>query len=50
MPFQIAYPLFLLAEEAQKKKLSKKKSACRSFRLCGGDRRARRLSQAFEKA
>ena len=30
--FFLAYPLFLLAEEAQKKKLGKKKSACKKFR------------------
>jgi hypothetical protein len=54
-PFQIICPLFLLAEEAQKKKLSKKKSACRRFRLCGGDQRSARwiggrfLKKATEK-
>jgi hypothetical protein len=48
--FQIAYPLFLLAEEAQKKKLSKKKSAYERFRLCGGDQRsARWISGRFLK-
>ena len=51
-PFQIACPLFLLAEEAQKKKLGKKKSACRKFRACERDQRsARWISGRFlEKA
>jgi hypothetical protein len=44
------FPLFLLMQQAQKKKLGKKKMPEKEFRSCGSDRRSRRLRQAFEKA
>ena len=47
--FMIDYPLSFDTEGA-KEKLGKRKMPKRRFRLCGGDRRPRRLRQAFEKA
>ena len=38
----IAYPLFSLKPEAQRKKLSKKEMPKKGFRLCGGDQRSAR--------
>ena len=35
-------PLFSLAEEAQRKKLGKKETRIKEFRLCGGDQRSAR--------
>jgi len=47
------FPLFLLQKKAQKKKLSKKKSAEGEFRLCGGDQGSafgnRKLLEKFDQ-
>jgi hypothetical protein len=47
------FPLFLLTQKAQKKKLSKKKMPEREFRLCGGDQGSafgnRKLLKKFDQ-
>ena len=46
-------PLFLLMQQAQKKKLGKKKMPIREFRLCGGDQGSafgiRKLLKKFDQ-